>query len=50
MTPIFMIFAKGIDSRVLEFVASNTVQNNQWKNCIQLDFNFGGFSEPQNPR
>jgi len=40
----------GIDPWVLEFVVSNITGNNQWKNCISLDFNFRGLSDPRNPR
>ena len=43
--------SKDIDPWVLEFVVSNTIiDNNQWKNCISLDFNVRGLNEPRNPR
>ena len=35
-----------IQEMLLEFVVSNTTGNNQWDNCISLDFNFRGLSEP----
>jgi len=31
-------------------MVSNTIGNNQWENCISLDFNIHGLSEPRNPR
>ena len=31
-------------------VVSNSTDNNQWENCITLDFNFRKLSEPRNPR
>jgi len=31
-------------------VVLNSTDNNQWENCILLDFNFRGLSEPKNPR
>ena len=33
---------KCIDPWDLEFVALNTTGNNQWENCISLDFYFRG--------
>ena len=36
----FVVSTKCIDPRVLEFVVSNTTGNNQWENCISLDFIF----------
>ena len=53
LTPIFVVSTKCIDPWVLEFVVSNITANtgnNQWENCISLDFNFHGLSEPPNPR
>jgi len=50
LTPIFVVSTKCIDPRVLEFVVSNTTGNNQWENCISLDFYFRSLWEPQNPR
>ena len=38
------------DLWVLEFVISNITGNNRWENCISLDFNFCGLSEPRNPQ
>jgi hypothetical protein len=35
---------------ILEFVVSNTTGDNQWENCITLDFNFRGLQEPSNPQ
>jgi len=32
---------------VFEFVVSNITGNNQWENCILVDFYFRGLSEPQ---
>ena len=46
---IFVVSTKCIDPWVLEFMVSNTTGNNQWENCISLDFNFHGLSEPRNP-
>jgi hypothetical protein len=45
-----MVSTKCIDPWVLEFVVSNTTGNNQWENCISLDFEFCGLKEPRNPR
>jgi hypothetical protein len=50
LAPIFVVSAKCIDPWVLEFMVSNTTGNNQWENCIPLDFSFCGLSEPKNPR
>jgi len=50
LAPIFVVSAKFIDKRVLEFVVSNTTGNTQWGNCISLDFNFTSLSEPRNQR
>ena len=36
----FVVSTKCIIPWVLEFVVSNTTGNNQWDNCISLDFNF----------
>ena len=41
--------AKCIDPRVLEVVVSKTTDNNEWGNCISLDFNIHALSEPRNP-
>jgi hypothetical protein len=35
---------------MLLFVVSNITSNNQWENCISLDFYFRGLSGPQNQR
>jgi len=48
MAPIVVVSTKCIDPWVFEFVVSNTTGNNQWENCISLDFNFRGLSEPRN--
>jgi hypothetical protein len=50
LAPIFVVFYKCIDPWVLEFVVSNTTDNNQWENCILFDFNFRGLSEQRNPQ
>ena len=50
LATIFMVSTKCIDPQVLEFVLSNTTCSNKWENCISLDFNFRGISEPRNPR
>jgi len=50
LTPIFVVSTKCIDHWVLEFVFSNTTENNQCENCIWLVFNFRCLSEPQNPQ
>ena len=47
---MFVVSMKCIDPWVLEFVVSNITGNNQWENCISLDFNVRVFSERQNPR
>jgi hypothetical protein len=36
--------------KMLLFVVSNITSNNQWENCISLDFYFRGLSGPQNQR
>jgi hypothetical protein len=36
-----MVSTECSDLWVLEFVVSNTTGNNQWENCISLDFNGG---------
>jgi hypothetical protein len=46
LAPIFMVSTKCSDPRVLEFVVSNITCNNQWENCISLDFYFLGLSGP----
>ena len=50
LAPIIVVSTKCIDPWVLEFMVSNTTGNNQWDNCILLDFYFHGLSEPRNPR
>ena len=45
-----MVSTKCSDSWVLEIVVSNTTGSGQWGNCISLDFNFRGLSEPRNSR
>ena len=40
--PILVVSTKCIDPWVLEFVIWNTTGNNQWENCISLNFNFRG--------
>jgi len=45
-----MLSTKCIDPWVLEFMVSNTTDNNQWENCISLDCCFRGLREPRNPR
>ena len=39
-----------IDPWVLEFVVSNVTGNNQWENCISLDFYFPGLNSTRNQR
>jgi len=39
-----VVSTKCIDPWDLEFVVLNTAGNNQWGNCISLDFNFRGLS------
>ena len=39
----FVVSTKGSDPWVLEFVVSTITGNNQWENCISLDFNFQWF-------
>jgi len=46
LLPIFLVSTKCIDPWVLKFVVSNTTDNSQWENCISMDFNFRGLSEP----
>jgi len=43
-----VVSTKCIDPLVLEFVVSNTTENNQLGNCISLDVNIRGLSGPQN--
>jgi len=50
LTPIFVVSTKCIAPWVLEFVVSNITGNNQWENCISLDFNFRFLSRPRNQR
>ena len=45
-----MVSTECSDLWVLEFVVSNTTGNNEWENCISLDFDIRGLSEPRNPR
>ena len=42
-----VVSTKCIDPWVLEFVVSNIKGNNQWENCISLDFYFRGLSGPR---
>ena len=44
LVPIFVVSTKCIDPCDLEFVVLNTAGNNQWENCISLDFCFRGLS------
>ena len=46
----FVVSTNCSDPWVLEFMVSNTTGNNQWENCISLDFYFCGLSGPRNPR
>ena len=39
----FVVSTKGSDPWVLEFVVSTITGNNQWENCILLDFFFSWF-------
>jgi hypothetical protein len=50
LAPIFVVSTNCIDPWVLEFVLSNITGNNQWENCISLDFYFHGLSGPRNQR
>ena len=51
MAPKFVFSTKCSDPYVLEFVLSNITSNNQWENCILLDYKLQeGLSEPLNPR
>ena len=50
LEPIFVVSTKCSDPLVFEFMVSNTTSNNQWENCISLDFYFRDVSEPQNPQ
>ena len=50
MAPNFVVSTKCIDPCALEFVVSNVTGNNQWENCILLNFNFHGLSGPWNQR
>jgi hypothetical protein len=38
LASVFVVSTKRIDPWVLEFMVSNTTGNNQWENCISLDF------------
>jgi hypothetical protein len=40
LAPIVLVSTKCNDPWVLEFVVSNITGNNQWGNCISLDFYF----------
>ena len=46
---ILVVSTKCIEPWVLEFMVSNITCNNQWENCISLDFDFRGLCEPRNP-
>ena len=46
--PIFMVSTKWIDPWDLEFVVLNITGNNQWENCILLDFYYHGLGRPRN--
>jgi hypothetical protein len=50
LAPIFVVSTKYIDPWDLEFMVSTITGNNQWENCILLDFYFRGLSGPQNQR
>ena len=50
LAPILVVSTKCSDPLVFEFMVSNTTGNNQWENCISMDFYFCGVSEPQNPQ
>ena len=50
LAPIFVGSTKCIDLWVLEFVVLNITCNNQWENCIWLDFYSCGLSVPRNPQ
>jgi hypothetical protein len=45
-----MVSTKCIDPWVLEFMISNITGNNQWENCISLDFYIRGLNGPRNQR
>jgi hypothetical protein len=44
-----MVSSKYMYPWVLEFVVSNTTDINKWENCISLELNVCGLSEPRNP-
>jgi hypothetical protein len=46
LAPIIVVSTKCTDPLVLKFAVSNITGNNQWENCISLDFNFRALSEP----
>jgi hypothetical protein len=48
LAPIFVVSTKCIDPWVLSFVVSNITDNNEWGNCIPLDFYFRGLNGPRN--
>ena len=50
LSPIYVVSTKCSDPRVLEFVVSNITATNRRGNCISVDFNFRGLSEPRNSR
>ena len=47
LAPIFVVSTKCIDPWDLEFVVLNTTGNNQWENCILLNFYFRGLGRPK---
>jgi hypothetical protein len=50
LAPIFVVFTKYIDPWDLEFMVSTITGNNQWENCISLEFNFRALIAPRNQR
>jgi hypothetical protein len=50
LAQIFVVFTKCIDPWVLGFVVSNTTGNNQWENCILLNFYLCGSSGQRDQR
>jgi hypothetical protein len=42
-----VVSTKCIDPWDLEFVVLNTTGNNQWENCILLNFYFRGLGRPK---
>ena len=50
LVPAFVVLLNAVIHWYLNiFGVSNTTSNNQWENCISLDFNFCGLSEPRKP-